>query len=119
MASSPRLPNSKPQSSSSLPCRRYARHQVELADVDTADISAALGPAYDFIEEQRAAKRGESAGARAAAWHCRCRRGSLRPPASSASPAAPTRALVPPPLQPCWCTAARACRGRPPWPSTG
>lgn len=37
---------------------RYSHLKIELADIDTADISAHLRPAYDFIEENRAAKRG-------------------------------------------------------------
>lgn len=40
-----------------LPPGKYRHHKIELADVDTADISAHLRPAYDFIEENRAAKR--------------------------------------------------------------
>lgn len=39
-------------------CRRYSHLKIELADIDTADIGAHLLPAFDFIEEAMAAKRG-------------------------------------------------------------
>lgn len=41
-----------------LPAARYKHLKVELPDIDTADISAHLRGAFDFIEENRAAKRG-------------------------------------------------------------
>lgn len=39
---------------------RYSHLKIELADIDTADIGAHLLPAYDFIEESMAAKRGRA-----------------------------------------------------------
>ncbi|KAL4422489.1 hypothetical protein ABPG75_008686 [Micractinium tetrahymenae] len=41
-----------------LPPGKYKHLKIELPDIDTADISAHLRPAIDFIEENRAAKRG-------------------------------------------------------------
>ncbi|EFN52440.1 hypothetical protein CHLNCDRAFT_138968 [Chlorella variabilis] len=40
-----------------LPPGRYSHLKIELPDIETADISAHLRAAYDFIEEARAAKR--------------------------------------------------------------
>ncbi|KAL4421080.1 hypothetical protein ABPG77_001375 [Micractinium sp. CCAP 211/92] len=41
-----------------LPPGKYKHLKIELPDIDTADISAHLHTAFDFIEENRAAKRG-------------------------------------------------------------
>lgn len=49
VSSTPRLPP---------PCPRYKHLKIELPDIDTADISAHLRTAFDFIEENRIAKRG-------------------------------------------------------------